>query len=208
MDLYAKYHLLPGDERRELFQILQEEFHCHTGIYPGCLVHVTPSFYFPAMIYVDRDRRALQFFNGGAAERLVAREKRYPGEPLIEFHLGDYRKPLPIADESVDLLVSQYAGFVSEACARYLRPGGLLVANDSHGDAGLARCDPSFEFIGVLHRRGECFRLSTDRLGDYFVRESAAGLPARRDLGDYLKGLGHGLHYVTSAEDYLFRKRP
>lgn len=207
MDLYEKYHVEPGDERRGLFRILREEFRCVVGLYPGCYVHVTPSFYLPTVIYVDTAPRARHFFRSGAALRVIDEQKTFPGPATVRFHPQDYRLPLPVEDGTVDLLVSQYAGFVSDACSRYLRAGGLLVVNNSHGDAGLASVDPAFELVGVFLRDDDHFRLSTDRLGDYFVRTSAAPLPDRRDIRDYLKGLDHPLSYRKAADDYLFRKR-
>ena len=33
---------------------------------------------------------------------------------------------------------------------RYLKVGGILAVNNSHGDAGLASIDPDYEFIGVI----------------------------------------------------------
>ncbi len=206
VDLYAKYHVDRKDERRDLFRILREDFGCTSGMYPGCYVHITPSFYLPRMIYVDTDRRAHHFFHSGAASRLVRAEKVYEGEPEIQFYSQDYTKPLPVTGQRVDVLISQYAGFVSDACARYLRSGGLLIANDSHGDAGLANTDPSFELIAVIHRRGEQFHLQNDRLDEYFVRSRRRDLPERSDLREYLKALGRGLRYASSADDYLFRK--
>lgn len=207
MDLYSRYHVERGDERRELFRLLSQKFNCRVGMYPGCYVHVTPSFYLPVMIYIDSDPRAHRFFRGGTARRLIRARKVYRDEPVVRFYPQDYREPLPVAEGSVDLLVSQYAGFVSEACSRYLRPGGLLVANDSHGDAGLANADPAFKLIGAIDRSGERFRLTIDCLDEYFVRDAAGGLPQRNDLRDYLKGLERGLCYRRAAEDYLFRKR-
>lgn len=207
MDLYAKYHLERGDERRELFRLLRDRYDCTVGLYPGCFVHVTPSFYLQTMTYVDTSPRARQFFRGGAAVRTVDANKTYPDRAVIHFHPLDYRTHLPLDDETVDLLVSQYAGFVSDACSRYLCHGGILVANDSHGDAGLAYVDPAFDFVGVVLRNGEQFELSTEGLGEYFVRASHTPLPDRSDLRQYLKGLGRPLRYVKSAEDYLFRKR-
>lgn len=207
VDLYTRYYVERGDERRELFRLLRERYRCRVGLYPGCYVHVTPSFYLPIMVYVDSDRRAHRFFRGGAARRIVGSRKVYADEPVIRFHPQDYREPLSLTEGSVDLLVSQYAGFVSETCSRYLRPGGLLVANDSHGDAGLANIDPAFELIGAIDRRGDRFSLTTDGLEEYFVRDTPAGLPRRSDLRDYLKGLGRGLRYAKPADDYLFRKQ-
>ncbi len=40
--------------------------------------------------------------------------------------------------EPVDLIISQYAGFVGQETKRYLKEGGILLCNDSHGDATLA----------------------------------------------------------------------
>lgn len=206
-NLYHHYHVARNDERRGLFQLMQQEFGCRSGIYPGCFVHITPSFYLPEMIYVDSDARAARFFRDGAAQRLVIHERIYSEAAVIAFHQMDYRQPLPIPDASVDLLISQYAGFISAACARYLRPGGLLVANNSHGDAGLARIDEQFEFIAVINRRGETFQVRTDRLDDYFVPKSSHPLPTGDALRDYLLQLGRGLGYQKTAAAYVFRKR-
>jgi len=52
--------------------------------------------------------------------------------------------------DPVDLIISQYAGFVGQATKKYLKTGGILLCNDSHGDATLARFDHDFEFIGVM----------------------------------------------------------
>ena len=40
-------------------------------------------------------------------------------------------------DRSVDLLISQYAGIISQPCKRYLKPGGYLLVNNSHGGRGV-----------------------------------------------------------------------
>ena len=206
MDLYEKYHRSRQDERRGLFEIARKEFGLERGLYPGCFVHVTPSFYLPRMVYVDSDANAAQFFRTGLAADLVAREKAYRSEPEITFYGDDYREPLPVVDASFDLLISQYAGPVSEHCKRYLRPGGILIANNSHGDAGLAHNDDGFELIGVIHRRGTHFTLSTKSLDAYFVPKTVELPEDRTALRAHLMELGRGIGYVKSAADYVFRR--
>jgi len=50
-----------------------------------------------------------------------------------------------------DLLISSYAGFVSRAGKDFTRQGGLLLANNSHGDASLAFVDSNdWKLVGVL----------------------------------------------------------
>lgn len=43
-----------------------------------------------------------------------ARNRIYNQAPFLPSYFHDYQGSLPIADGSVELLVSQYAGFVSE----------------------------------------------------------------------------------------------
>lgn len=206
-DLYATYHIDRDDERAKLFAVVAGEYHPSNGLYPGCFVHVTPSFYVERMVYVDSDLRAERFFDSGEALQLVAQRKEYQGNAEITFYRQDYTKPLKLQEGTIDLLISQYAGFISEHCKRYLRSGGILIANNSHGDAGLAACDPDFELAGVIHRRGERFRLSHDELSEYFIPKSNR-LPTDRDeLRKYIKELGRGIGYTKTATDYLFRRR-
>ena len=205
-DLYAEYHASRQDERRGLFEIARKELGVESGLYPGCFVHIMPSFDIRRMVYVDTDRRAQSFFSTGVGEALVREYKAYREEPDIAFHLQDYMKQLPIDDGSVDLLVSQYAGFVSEHCKRYLRKGGVLIANNSHADAGLASCDPDLELIAVIERRGERFRLSSSRLDEYFIPKSVRVPQGNDALRQHLRRLGKGIAYTRPAANYVFQK--
>lgn len=206
MNLYEKYHTSREDERRGLFEIARNEFSVARGLYPGCFVHVTPSFYIPEMVYVDSDANAARFFKTGTPAALVAREKVYAADAEMAFHPADYAGPLPLADAGFDLLISQYAGPISEHCRRYLRPGGILIANNSHGDAGLAHNDPGFELVAAINRRGTRFTLSTKDLDAYFVPKKAGVPDDRAEARAYLMRLGRGVGYTTSAADYVFRK--
>jgi SAM-dependent methyltransferase len=206
MNLYDKYHRSRQDERRGLFEIAREEFGVDRGLYPGSFVHVTPSFYLSRMNYVDSDANAARFFRAGLAAELVTQEKLYECEPEITFLHEDYTNPLPLVEESFDLLISQYGGPVSEHCKRYLRPGGILIANNSHSDAGLARNDDDFELVGVIHRQGTRFTLSIEGLDAYFVPKTKKLPEDKAARRAYLMELGRGVGYVKSAADYVFRK--
>jgi hypothetical protein len=114
-------------------------------LYPGSFVHITPAFIFQKTAFVDTDRRAQRFFEEPSVAEFVDRNKQYEQPSNINFFAQDYSKPLSINAE-YDLLLSQYAGFVSEKCKKYLRKGGILVANNSHGDASLASIEADFRF--------------------------------------------------------------
>lgn len=199
--LYERHYLEKQFERREFLEFLLEEFAIERCLYPGGFIHCTPSFYFPVTVYVDTDDRAARFFKSATTHRFIGREKRYDTEPEIRFHHQDYEKPIPEAADSFDLLLSLYAGFVSATCVRHLKVGGLLVANNSHGDASMASLDPRLEFIGAIHEKGNRYRLDTADLDRYLVPKRPMELSP-----DYLRRLGRGVAYTHPAQYYLFRR--
>ena len=97
--------------------------------------------------------------------------------------------------------MSQYAGFVSENCREYLRKGGILVANNSHGDASLASIDADFRFVAAVNRRGENFWFSRTPLDEYFVPKKNVEV-TRESLHETKQGIG----YTRAAAEYVFEK--
>jgi hypothetical protein len=208
ISLYEKYHTSRQDERIGLFECVRSEFGPRIGLYPGCFVHVAPSFVIPRMYYVDSDRNAHRFFAQGVAKKVVAQRRVYDEPFHIEFFHQDYHKMIPIEEGGVELLVSQYAGFVSEACKKYLARGGYLVANNSHGDAGLAWCDREFALVAVVDRRGDRWSLKTRDLDEYFIPASPEVPQDPLSLANYIRDLGKGIGYIKTATDYVFKKIP
>lgn len=199
--LYKKYHLDRGDDRLGLFRLLVTRFGVERALYPGCFVHVTPSLVILVITYVDTENRAKAFFSDKSVMAFVADQKEYPVEAEIVFHHIDYRHALPEPDGRYDLLISQYAGFVSMHCTHYLKIGGLLLANNSHGDASMASIDPRYELVGVINHRGERFSLNVNQLEGYLIPKS--GTPVTIEA---LLASGRGVGYTRSAGAYLFRR--
>ena len=139
--LYKQNYVDKDFERLDLFMLLRERYGIESALYPGSYVHVTPSFVFPLTVYADTDKRAKKFFDDPWTLAFVEENKRYPQQPVIRFHAEDYNNDLGEKPRSFDLLISQYAGFVSRSCRQYLKAGGLLLVNNSHGDASLTSMD-------------------------------------------------------------------
>ena len=116
--LYSKYHLERDDERLQLFLRLSEKFPIKKVLYPGSFVHLTPALVFPFTCFVDSDRRAKKFFDSPEVSEYISNHKIYKSNAEYKFHLSDYNKDIPEQSESFDLLISQYAGFISQACKR------------------------------------------------------------------------------------------
>ena len=107
------------------------------------------------IIYFDNhpEMSAKVFFNDPIVYDFISNKKFNKDKSIIDFHHLDYRENLGELRESFYLLISQYTGFISNYCKDYLKVGGILVANNSHGDTGMASIDTDYQFIGVLKKK-------------------------------------------------------
>jgi len=202
LELYEEYERSRGD-LEGMFSVLADAFLIDQVLYPGSYVHLSPSFIFPSVVYVDTDRRTKQFFaDHTGVEALVNARKRYDESPEITFHHADYTTDLDEPDESFELLISLYAGFVSEACKRYLRVGGWLVANNTHGDASMASIDSDYEFVAAIKHRSGSYQLDSRNLDLYFAPKGDVEVTP-----ELLRSTGRGVGYTKSASAYVFQRR-
>ncbi len=201
INLYKKNHIDKDDERLGLFERLNEEFTIKKVLYPGSYAHITPIFVFPYVIFNDLYKKLESFYDSDGLFEYINKRKIYSEEPYYTYEYGDYTKNLPLEEKTFDLLISQYAGFVSRACKRYLKIGGILVVNNSHGDASMASIMPDYEFIAVIHKRSNKFNLSTRNLDAYFIPKKNIEITEK-----YMEAHNHGVGYTKTANDYIFKR--
>ena len=89
LKLYNKYYATRDFERLELLQKIAEKYHVEDVLYPGGFVHITPSFVFPHVVYVDSDKQTAKFFKNPAIYEFVAKKKQYSKPTSIEYHQVD-----------------------------------------------------------------------------------------------------------------------
>ncbi len=206
-EFHADYDKHPGD-RVGLFGAVADTLVGDARmLYPGSYVDIAPSVWFDDVTYLDTDRRAAKFFDHPeAVAQLVDTKRQAVGQPVgtaaMSFLHLDYQTELPEPHESFDLLVSLYAGFISEHCTDYLRVGGTLLVNPSHGDAAMASIDPRYELAGVVDSREGNYRVRTDALDDYLIPKNDQAITV-----DSLHSSGRGIAYTRPAFAYLFTRR-
>ncbi len=199
--LWDKQERLVGD-RTGLFAAVADAVEVDAVLYPGSYVDIAPSFVWPSVTYADIDRRADQFFadEAGVAELLVERGAD-PELHAVRFVSASYTRDLDLTSGSFDLLISLYAGFVSEHCTRYLRHGGFLLVNASHGDAAMASLNAQYRLHGVVLSRSGRYSVRTSGLDAYLV--------PKRDIRvtiELLHETGRGVAYTKSPFAYLFER--
>ncbi|GEK91831.1 hypothetical protein [Alkalibacterium kapii] len=196
IDTYKEYANKIGD-RTTLYKVVVEKYNIKTAVYPGSHIDIAPSIFIPKVTYIVNFKGAIKFFKEiDTIKKYIEKNKKYEGPCEIEFVGKDYRRTLSI--EKVDLIISHYAGFVGQDTKKLLKVGGILLANDSHGDASLARFDEAFELIGTINSRDE---IQENHLENYFKlpKDQTADL-------EEVKAKMKGLKYKSRAENYLFRK--
>ena len=199
--LWSKQDQHQGDRLR-LFTAVAGAVPASTVLYPGSFVDVAPSFVFPSVTYVDIDRRAGQFFSDTAGvDEIISAHRADDGVRTVTFLAEDYRNQLGLTEQSFDLLVSLYAGFISEHCTQSLRIGGSLLVNPSHGDAAMASIDSRYRLTAVVHSENSRYTIDTGNLDGYLVPKKPQPITT-----EVLHDLGRGITYTKSPFAYLFER--
>jgi hypothetical protein len=198
---YKKYYIDRDYEQVDLWRLLKSKYGISKVVYPGSFIQISPSFIFPFVVYIDSDKNAIRYFQGSALIGMVGQRKEYTNDPTIVFHGVDYNNLVEAYLSKFDLLISQYAGFISGVCKPYLRTGGYLLVNNSHGDAGMASIDKDYALIAAVHKTKGKYRLLNTSLEEYFIPKK--DIPVTKEL---LLERKKGVGYTRTAPLYLFQK--
>lgn len=162
-ETYEEYASKIGN-RKKLYQVIKNKYKIKSALYPGSHIDIAASLIIEDVIYVDNYKGAISFFKDMPdVIAYINQNKSYKTDSQINFIGKDYYG-LKV-DEKVELIISQYAGFVGQATKSHLKKGGILLCNDSHGDATLAYLYDDFELIGVIDTR---YKILEDHLETYF----------------------------------------
>jgi hypothetical protein len=166
--LYKKYHVDKEHTSIGLFRVIKDCFDIKNVFYPGSHVHITPSLIFSDVTYADSFRNTHNFFEEKDIDEFIRNEKEYPEDTHFRFYQQDYNKLFEELEKEFDMVISQYAGFVGQATKPYLKKGGILVCNNSHGDASMASLDKDYKLIAVYRRYADDkFTISSKNLDEY-----------------------------------------
>ncbi|WOI35452.1 hypothetical protein R1T40_22200 (plasmid) [Tritonibacter scottomollicae] len=197
--LWEKQDQHKGDRWR-LFQAVNAALPARHVLYAGSYVDVAPSFVYDDVTYADMDKRAAAFFADNEGVRQIICDHGGNVGGRFVFAHGDYRS-LDLEPESFDLLISLYAGFISEPCGHFLRIGGHLLVNSSHGDAALAALDPRFKLKAVVTSANGRYRVTDQNLDGYMVPKKEQTITR-----ESLMKSARGIAYTKSPFAYMFER--
>lgn len=192
---FEEYKSKIGD-RTTLYGLVAKKYNIKRALYPGSHIDISPSMVVPDVTYVDNFKGAIKFFEEiSKIEKYVNRNKEYKEMCNINFFGTDYNSGINI--DKVDMIISQYAGFVGQATKRYLKEDGILLCNDSHGDATLAYLDEDYILVAVIDQHNE---ISTNQLEKYFVFKNGRQIEKNK-----VRSTMKGPKYEIQATNYIFK---
>lgn len=126
--LYRKNYRSIGFERVDLFRCINELWRPLKVLYIGSSIHISPSFIFQNVTYVDNSPLARDFFSRREEViSLISGDKKYKQRPWFEFLPIDYLSaPLPHSFR-YDLILSLFAPRTIAAAINCLSRSGRIV---------------------------------------------------------------------------------
>jgi hypothetical protein len=197
---YKEYYR--NGDRREIFKLLVDRYGIQNALYPGSYIHIAPSFYIPETVYIDSNEKARKFFDDRNIVEFISKHSHYKKFPLVRYYNYNYNLDFGEKSENFDLLISLYAGFVSQACKKYIKKDGILLVNNTHGDASMAYIDEEYEFIARIYRSNNRYRLTNKNLDKYFIPKN----PKLELTKDYMRRIKRGVGYTKTSIAYVFKR--
>jgi hypothetical protein len=188
---YEQHYINLNLERKGLFRLIRSKYGDKKIIYPGSSIHITPSFFFSDVTYLDRSDIAAKFFaQKDAVTELVRREQVYKSECRFTFIKQDFNEVVHLANK-FDLLISLFAGRLMEKFIPFLKPGGHILTSGTFSDKNYA------DEMNLI----PCDRIMVKNDQYYFVENS---IQAEHMSSSRMKGRNEGIKFADGEMYYLY----
>lgn len=193
-DKYSQFYKSIGFERLGLFELIKDEFNPATVLYPGCSIHVTPSFYFNHVVYVDTSQLSIDFFaNKNDVSGIINENKTFPESSYWHFLPKDFQSDLGLRTSSFDLLLSLFSGKLINYCEKYVKFKGFVLTNSLFSDNDSIKNRNDFKLLGLIQCKNFTYHI------DYKMKSSKETLSKLRQRDK-------GFEYIDNENYYVYQK--
>ena len=197
--MYNKYYAERKYELLELWKSLKRKYEITRVIYPGSYIQISPSFYFDFTIYIDNNKNANKFFKNKQEIKKFIKSKNEKNK--FKFYFQDYNDDVDEEINSFDLLISLYAGFVTDNNLKYIKKGGYILVNNSHNDAINCYHNKKLKLIGVTNGNKNDIKDSKQILNQCFIPKKPKKVEDFKKK-KHMKTIG----FTKSYKYYIFQK--
>ena len=125
-DHYWKYFGAIEFERLGLFECAKNEFGDGEVLYLGSAAHITASFIFRNVTYLDKSETSRMFFSDPkSVAAFINKRKRYSSSSYLKYIEEDYNKDT--APKQYDLVFAIFSPDSIAAASRYVKQGGFII---------------------------------------------------------------------------------
>jgi len=149
-EYYKMYYLGKYDPLIHIFNSLAQTYEIKKVVYPGSFIHISPSFSFEDVTYIDVYDNIDEFFTEPDIKKYLNLHKIYKNDTKMTFYHKSYTEVMG----SYDLIISSNSGSISIDCKHLMKKGSLLLVNNGHSDADNAFEDDDYNYLGFFKFSG------------------------------------------------------
>ncbi len=200
IEKYNSTYKMIGFERKGLFKLLAKFYKADSVLYPGSSFHITPSFYFTDVLYLDISKEAEEFFSQkNVLDRFISSNKEYKSSGNYKFLKADYTKVDLEPIYKFDLLISLYADHVAINTESYLKNNALVLTNNFHDEARRLQNDPNYILKYIIDSQKGLYKL-IEVASDYKINHRNEEKVQKKCMHE----TSDGIRYIDNEVYYVF----
>ena len=160
---YEKMYSVNNFERIDLFKCISKTNNIQTVLYLGSSIHISPSFVFKNVTYIDKSDCANEFFK--CKEDIIDyinSRKIYNQTPYISFINVNYNTDMKLIYQKYDLVISINSYNSFESSIKYIRKDGILLFLPLPQESKVSRKNEHIKYIGKIIFKGNKYRYVKD----------------------------------------------
>lgn len=162
---YEKIYAVHSFERLGLFECLKSTFEINTVAYIGSSIHITPSFVFQNVTYIDKSDLTKCFFKEkNELVSYINTRKQYKLKPYIHFIDDDYNQGELFSRSEYDLVLAINSPNSLNAALKIVKSKGLLLYLPLPQEASLLTSQAKIKSIGFIHKKGKKYIFEKDEI--------------------------------------------
>jgi hypothetical protein len=170
---YTKYYKSINFERSGLFDCIKKNFKSNNVVYIGSSIHITPSFYFQNVTYIDNSGLSRSFFHTpGNVAAYISSFKKYKSNPHVTYNNVDYQNYKLNSQCNYDIALCIYSPNSLATAIHCIKKKGIIIYLPLPSDTSFLKYQHMLQLTGVLQYKRNKYVLDKKRVQEKYVSHS------------------------------------
>jgi len=160
---YEKIYSVNNFERIDLFKCISKIYNIETVLYLGSSIHISPSFIFQNVTYIDNSDCTNEFFKykEDIIDYINSR-KIYNQTPYISYININYNTETKFINQKYDLVISINSYDSFESSVKFIRNDGILLFLPLPQESKVSRKNEYIKYMGKIIFTGKKYKYIKD----------------------------------------------